>query len=449
MHNPSHGTPSKSTHIESALWTKKLASSAINAFDVFRPSFEDPSIFKEPPSLVLICQPPSPFFRKAVGGVTTFLNTTEEGAWYALSTDRYPLLTSRVRPAPWVAESYQAEGRNATKDDMVGIHPIARTVEMKIDNPSLPAPNMPKLIEGGDWQNAHHGNLIKESPLLLLALLGIFILAIWKRHALSSVGFGRRDAMVENINIEPLEITTDKNPLPNGKIHEVEKVKSDVKSDVVEVQENDEISPAQEKKPRRKRGQRGGKNIKKRVGFVEPTTDVDEEEPGDPGDRNGYVHVALPKEISKDIPVNDQGNHAIDGLVVTDRLLGTTPAKQFNIQEAAVKALLSTKEPGKESKLPSNACKLKILKLQTKKWIIYAKATNIPTLYAITPTNAATNSSILRSNYVPQLWNKSSSTAIRNRTVISLAQIFKNSTPSHKLRRDYNSCIPSKSSIAI
>jgi hypothetical protein len=130
--------------------------------------------------------------------------------------------------------------------------------------------------------------------------------------------------MVENINIEPLEITTDKNPLPNGKIHEVEKVKSDVKSDVVEVQENDEISPAQEKKPRRKRGQRGGKNIKKRVGFVEPTTDVDEEEPGDPGDRNGYVHVALPKEISKDIPVNDQGNHAIDGLVVTDRLLGTT-----------------------------------------------------------------------------------------------------------------------------
>jgi hypothetical protein len=402
MHNPSHGRPSKFAYKESALWTKKLASSAINAFDVFRPSFEDPSVFKEPPSLVLIRQPPSPFFRKAVDGVTTFLNTTEEGAWYALSTDRYPLLTSRVRPAPWVAESHQGEDRNATKEDMVGIHPIARTVEMKIDNPGLPAPNMPKLIEGGDWQNARHGNLIKESPLLLLALLGIFILAIWKRHALSSVGFGRRDAIVENIDTEQLEITAEKNPVPNGKIHEVE----EVKSNVVEVQENDEASPAQDKKPRRKRGQRGGKNIKKRVGFVEPTTDVDDEEPGDPGNGNGYVHVSLPKEAPKDIPVNDQGNRAIDGLVVTEKLLGIAPAKQFNIQEAAVKALLSTRESGKVSKLQSSACKLKILKLPTKKWIISAKATNIQTLYAITPTNAAINSSTLPSNSALQLWNK-------------------------------------------
>ena len=190
---------------ESALWTKNLASSAINAFDVFRPSFEDPSMFKEPPSLVLIRQPPSPFFSKAPTKVATFLNTTEEGAWYALSTDRYPLLTSRVQPAPWVATHHDADDRNATKEDLVGIHPISRTLEMNIDNPGLPAPNMPKLIEGGDWQNQHQGqmHLIKDNPMLVLVVLVILILAIWKRQALTSVVFGRRrrrrTGMAENV----------------------------------------------------------------------------------------------------------------------------------------------------------------------------------------------------------------------------------------------------------
>ena len=160
------------TYQESPVWTKNLASLAINAFDVFRPSFEDPSMFKDPPSLVLIRQPPSPFFRKPAGGETTFLNTTEEGAWYALSTDRFPLLTSRVRPAPWAIEPHK--DRNATREDLVGIHPIARTGEMNVDNPGLPAPNLPQLIEGGDWQSRNHMPMgsLKQSALILLALLG-------------------------------------------------------------------------------------------------------------------------------------------------------------------------------------------------------------------------------------------------------------------------------------
>jgi hypothetical protein len=306
------------------LWTKNLASSAINAFDVFRPSFEDPSTFKEPPPLVLIRQPPSPFFTKPVKGVTTFLNTTEEGAWYALSTDRYPLLNSRVQPAPWVAETHQGQDRNATKEDLVGIHPIARTVEMNIDNPGLPAPNTPKLIEGGDWQNARHGqmNTIKESPLLLLAALGIFLIAIWKRQALSSIGFARRNAIVENVDSEPVrEILIEKVTGLSNEIHKVDEHKADV-----EIQQNDDSIPAPEQKTRRKRGQRGrgGKNNKKKVGFVEATTDVDDEDQGDPDDGNGYVHVSRPKEIPKDIPVNDQGNHGIDGLTVTENILGNS-----------------------------------------------------------------------------------------------------------------------------
>src|SRR6202043_3406445 len=113
-------TVSSIADLESSLWTKNLASAAINAFDVFKPSFENPSMFKDPPSLVLIRQPPSPFFHKPTESVTTFLNTTEEGAWYALSTERYPLLTSRVRAAPWISESHQGENRNVSKDDLIG-----------------------------------------------------------------------------------------------------------------------------------------------------------------------------------------------------------------------------------------------------------------------------------------------------------------------------------------
>ena len=279
-------------------------------------------MFKDPPSLVLIRQPPSPFFHKPSESVTTFLNTTEEGAWYALSTERYPLLTSRVRAAPWISESHQGENRNVSKDDLIGIHPIARTVEVNIDNPGLPAPNMPKLIEGGDWENRHQVTTIRENPLLFLAALGIFLLAIWKRQLFSSAAFGRRAASVQTTNaIPPQEnVSIDKSlpPLPvsKGEFH----TESEGIVEAVDTLDNDEGALAVEKKPRRKRGQRGGKNNKKKVGFVEPTTDLDEE--NEATDVNGFVHVTSPKEPLRDDQVNDQGIQIIDGLTVTDKLLG-------------------------------------------------------------------------------------------------------------------------------
>jgi hypothetical protein len=280
---------------------------------------------KEPPSLVLIRQPPSPFFHKPVGGVTTFLNTTEGGAWYALSTDRYPLLTSRVQPAPWVSGTREGDNEKATKEDLIGIHPVARTVEINTANPGLPASTAPKLIEGGDWHNGGHEQmgLIKESPLFVLAALGIFLLILWRRHILPSVSFGRgTGSVVENVvkipeQNDPVDSVIESSAMEDAQVD----TKEENKVDIVEVQEIDEAAATVEKKPRRKRGQRGGKNNKKKVGFVEPTTDVDEEDHGET-DGTGFVKIASSKEIPKDIPVNDQGNHAIDGLVVTEKLLG-------------------------------------------------------------------------------------------------------------------------------
>ena len=37
---------------------------------------------------------------------------------------------------------------------------------------------------------------------------------------------------------------------------------------------------------------------------------------------NGYVHVPSPNMVPKDTHANDQGDYYIDGLIVTDKLLG-------------------------------------------------------------------------------------------------------------------------------
>jgi hypothetical protein len=329
MHNPSHGKQPLLTWlmIESALWTKSLGSSAINSFDIFRPSFEDPSMFKEPPSLVLIRQPPSPFFQKPPSQkVATFLNTTEEGAWYALSTDRYPLLTSRVGPAPWVTWN-ETDDRNVSKEDLVGIHPIAKTLEMNLDNPGLPAPNMPKLIEGGDWQRRHRHSHHKHSLVFVLALIIIF-LAIWKRRSFPRVRFGRRRNIANAVEENAIEITPTPPPpreeeysekMPLVSSGEGSEIVDEPKTESVENQQNGEAS-APERKVRRKRGQRGGKNNKKKVGFVEATTDVDEEDLADVA--SSYVRVQSPTPVPRELPMNDQGNYTIEGLTITDKLLG-------------------------------------------------------------------------------------------------------------------------------
>ena len=182
---------------------------------------------------------------------------------------------------------------------------------------------MPKLIEGGDWPNRQPGHsTLTYNPLLIFAALGVFLLMIWKRQSLAGIGFGRRTSPAvssdeRKIEERSQEIITEKQPVENGDVDDPE-----AKVETTEPGA-DENAPAQERKPRRKRGQRGGKNNKKKVGFVEPTTDVDDEEQGENGGTNGFVHVQPPKEIPKDIPLNDQGNHSIDGLIVTDKLLGS------------------------------------------------------------------------------------------------------------------------------
>jgi hypothetical protein len=58
------------------------------------------------------------------------------------------------------------------------------------------------------------------------------------------------------------------------------------------------------------------------VGFVEGTTDVDEEDLGDIA--SSYVQLQSPTPVPRELPMNDQGNYTIEGLTITDKLLGTS-----------------------------------------------------------------------------------------------------------------------------
>jgi len=315
MHSPSR---------DSALWMKLLGSSAITAFDVFRPAFQDPSTFGTSPSLVLVRQPPSPFFSSPTSEIMTFLNTTEEGAWYALSTDRFPLLTSRVRPAPWVVRNHGSVGeRNATKADLVGFHPVARTLDVSIENPSLlPAPNMPGLIEGGDWNRSSQFRPLKDNPMFLLVGFLVVFLAVWRKrfsHRRQLRRAARSFAMAQQVLQEALD-----KDVKEAEKTDIDPVQDETSSNHVvndnkaEAAEEGENGPPAEKKPRRKRGQRGGKNNKKKVGFAGTTTEGDDDE----HDENNEITSPLPKDPAQDMPLNDQGNYTIDGLTVTDKLLG-------------------------------------------------------------------------------------------------------------------------------
>ena len=321
IRNPSHGLSSSCwSHYllaETPLWTKTLPSSAINAFDVFRPAFKDPSMFKDPPSLVLIRQPPNPYFHRPIDDpVMTFLNTTVEGAWYALSTDRFPLLASRVEPAPWATchathnEIHHPEEHcNMTRSDLVGVHPIAKTLDMNIDD-GLQSPG---LIEEG-----HHSGRYRESSLFVLVAIAILVFGYCKRRALirGTLFRGLSTALIVD-GQEILEESIESIPLTEKLPEDEIPVAGPSTTEDMSASPVNDPNPSNPEKKRRKRGQRGGKNGKKKI--LEPMAEVDV---GEYSDKHRLV--ASTSADAKELSTYDHGTHTIDGLTITDNLLGAT-----------------------------------------------------------------------------------------------------------------------------
>jgi serine/threonine-protein kinase/endoribonuclease IRE1 len=230
----------------------------------------------------------------------TFLNTTEEGAWYALSTDRFPLLASHVETAPWAnchathnETAHPEESCNMTRTDLVGIHPIAKTLEMNIDDPPPTE----------DHHRFRFRNLVS-----LYLFIAIPLFAFWKRRAIMHGRLFRglrprsalddQEALEESIESIPL---TEKLPLEDevplaGPSHGEPSAQADP------------AALTGPEKKRRKRGTRGGKNGKKKAPDGQCMTEIDIAE--------------FPEKTPLLTSSLDESTHTIDGLTITSRLLG-------------------------------------------------------------------------------------------------------------------------------
>jgi len=243
-----------------------------------------------------------------------FLNTTMEGAWYALSTDRFPRLAGRVEPAPWATchaahnETHNPEEYcNMTRSNLVGIHPIAKTLDMNIDD-GLPSPG---LIDGG-----HHHGKYRESSLFVLVAIAILVFGYCKRRALirGTLFRGLNRAFIvdgEEILEESIESIPLTEKLPED---EMPLAGPSTREDMSASPANDP-NPSNPEKKRRKRGQRGGRNGKKKV--PEPMAEVDVGEYSDK-----HPLIGSTSADAKELSAYDHATHTIDGLTITDNLLG-------------------------------------------------------------------------------------------------------------------------------
>lgn len=134
------------------VFEQKLSSPVVRVFDVARPNDSD-----EPETpLVLLPQPPGPSFLEDKAN-RVWLNTTEEGSWYALSETNYPAVTDQAPSALcYNPEWYNAELLNVDhhlpdRQSLVGVHLLdhhgdsARPTMLGIEAPSsvIPIPEIP------------------------------------------------------------------------------------------------------------------------------------------------------------------------------------------------------------------------------------------------------------------------------------------------------------------
>ena len=184
---------------------------------------------------------------------------------------------------------------------------------------------MPGLIEGGDW-NHRGGFQVRDNPLYLLVAFSIVFVAIWRKRISHRRQLRRAQTDIKKLEELVKDLRKDDNKESNKRENVLgsEDTSGDsvINENKTEVAEGGENGPPAEKKPRRKRGQRGGKNNKRKVGFAEPTTEGEDDDHGE--NNEDIAPPPLLKDPPRELPQNDQGNYTIDGLTVTDKLLGTT-----------------------------------------------------------------------------------------------------------------------------
>ncbi|KAF2740482.1 hypothetical protein EJ04DRAFT_482542 [Polyplosphaeria fusca] len=120
-----HNRPKK-TMMQRPAFKQKLSSPVVRVFDVARP-LNDEDL---EPALALLPQPPLPAVLEEKDA-SVWLNTTEDGSWYAMSERHYPVVTDSAPDAPcydpeWGRNvaTWDGEDQFPGRDQLVGVHAL-------------------------------------------------------------------------------------------------------------------------------------------------------------------------------------------------------------------------------------------------------------------------------------------------------------------------------------
>ncbi|GAO47110.1 hypothetical protein SAICODRAFT_23340 [Saitoella complicata NRRL Y-17804] len=362
------------TNSNRASWFRMLDSPTIRIFDILRPALTD-----RPSQLVMVPQPIDPEFRTGTReGVqvtgATFVNTTESGGWYAMSEENYPLVGQAPR-AKWY--SFGHFGGVEWKDKIVGVHLLASSTHGSPLSIGQGAGNGGiKTIDGRKEGEKEIIYVERKGVLnwkVVWAAFGVMMLVLQRRRKIDVKALlavrdmvryrAQRHGMIED---KPAAVDTvpemlKVNAAVEGTLALLETQEAEVgdaaPSPVVTppaAEEGEAATPATPK-PKRKRGQRGGKK-KKQAGEDGATLETN----GDKVDgareaENGGAGVVLAEEIPLNGAVGSVDKVTIadsvfplqiNSLVITDKILGygshgtIVYAGTFENRDVAVKRML-------------------------------------------------------------------------------------------------------------
>ena len=138
-------------HERQRSFTQKLSSPVVRVFDLARPMESD----ENDPQLIVLPQPIGPIDHQEIYGSLEaknriFVNRTEGGGWFAMSEDRYPLVTGRAKSAQcydkdWLEWTLSPHCTPAKRQEgLVGVHALS----------DLESRGGPRLTISGEYQQA-------------------------------------------------------------------------------------------------------------------------------------------------------------------------------------------------------------------------------------------------------------------------------------------------------
>lgn len=179
------------TSSQTLMYSHKFSSPVARVYDVVRPHSEKPE--EVDANLVVLPQPVGPVSEEWSSSDNIFVNYTEEGSWYALSEQSYPLVTNGASRALCYADdfyfphtTFQQGGSYKQDVNLVGVHPLAGIGAQSRGVPAIGAPDPrvpvvapPESTLGDDKAlgnfrvSAWSSSLPSPITLLVMALLGL------------------------------------------------------------------------------------------------------------------------------------------------------------------------------------------------------------------------------------------------------------------------------------